>query len=360
MAGRRLRIGLGLLLLVLSVGLLGRPVAGVAANSVGSRWLNHALLAPTLDETGRRRAFETAGVLFVRGTSLAPRDGALFYNLAAIYEAFGDQDGAFRALEAAVARDPDHDLAQFALGQHLAARGWMDAAMDAWRAADAARYFAEQGLDLKGEDPTGALVLCDRAAALDPALAAAYLCRGKVLEALDRWSEALDAYTRAGVLAPHDPEPAYRSGLVLARHSDRPEAAGAHYREALARDRTYRPAVKALMDLLVAQGRCAEADTVAEEGGFAAWSVGQRVQARVKLGDCFLEAGDPAAARDHLGAAVALDAESVKAWWLLAQADFALARDVEAAEACRRVLALDPDHAGARELLDALEGAGGG
>jgi protein O-GlcNAc transferase len=349
-----------LLTLLLALTLLWRPAAGLIANSLGAQPLNAALLAPALTDTERRRAFETAGTHFARGTALAPRNGALLYNLAAIYDAVGDRAAATRALQAAVTRDPDHDLAQFALGQHLAAQGELDAAMDAWRAADAASYFAAQGLDLKGEAPADALQLCDRAAALDPALAEAHLCRAKVLADLERWAEALDAYTRAGVLAPRDPEPSYRAGLVIERHSDRPDDAAAYYRDALARDAAYHPAVKALVAFLAGRGRCEEAQAVAAQGWSTTWKPKQRAQLRLQVGGCFLERDDPAAAREHLSQAVALNPEAAKAWWLLAQADFALARDAEAAEACRRVLALKPDHAGARELLDALQGAPGG
>jgi tetratricopeptide (TPR) repeat protein len=350
----------GFPLILLTLTLLWRPTAGLIANTLGSHHLNEALLAPTLDATQRRRALQTAGTHFARGTALAPRNGALLYNLAAIYDTVGDRAAATRALQAAVARDPDHDLAQFALGQHLAAQGDLDAAMDAWRAADAATYFAEQGLDLKKESPEQALSLCDRAAALDPALAEAHLCRAKVLADLARWAEALDAYTRAGVLAPRDPEPSYRAGLIIERHSDRPDDAAAYYRDALARDGTYHPAVKALVGFLADRGRCGEAAAAAAQRGSTTWKPKQRAQLRLQVGGCFLDRDDPAAAREHLSAAVALNPDAAKAWWLLAQADFALARDAEAAEACRRVLALDPDHDGARELLDALQGAPGG
>lgn len=355
----RIQKALILLTLTLALTLLWRPTAGLIANSLGARFLNRALLTPALDPS-HRRALQTAGAHFARGTALDPRNGALFYNLAAIHDAVGDRDAATRALQAAVARDPDHDLAQFALGQHLAAQGDMDAAMDAWRAADAASDFAERGLDLRREAPADALRLCERAVALDPALAAAHLCRAQVLADLDRGAEALDAYTRAAVLAPHDPQPSYWIGRLIERHSDRPGDAAAYYRDALARDATYHPAVKALVALLADRGRCEEAEAVAERGAFAIWKPQQRAAVRAQVGRCFLDRGDPAAARGHLSAAVALDPDATGAWWLLAQTDFALARDAEAAQACRRVLVLDPDHEGAREMLDALEGASDG
>jgi tetratricopeptide (TPR) repeat protein len=129
-------------------------------------------------------------------------------------------------------------------------------------------------------------------------------------------------------------------------------AAEAHWRAALAERPTYEPARLGLADLLLAGGRWAEAEALAD-----AWAAapGGALGAGLVRGRLLLARKEFAAAQALLRGLAGEHPGAVEARQLLSHALLQEGRDWEAAEqALREVLALDPGHGEARHNLAVL------
>jgi tetratricopeptide (TPR) repeat protein len=364
-------------------------VATVVANNVGSVLLNRALLAPELGSGERTAQAVEAGYAFQDALAWDPLNGQAYYNLTTIYDFWGDDSSAERAVARAAALSPGDACARFRLGQALAERGLEEQALREWRAADAAMYFVTHGQALaRSGDVEGALEQYRRAISINPQLIEGYLRLGQALrrqgqqeEALaalesaaalespmsphryllqaeiyaarEEWSAALRAYQQAAALTPWEPEPHYRLGLVLAQELDRREEAIEWFQRALHLEPDHTPSRQALAQLYIDEGRCDEA---------ARWlapllereTESVAGQQHVLLAHCLLEQGRIDRGLSHLEEAVLLNPRSVRHHLLLAQGYSRAERYRDAIEAYRQVLKLAPDNAQAQKALEEL------
>jgi protein O-GlcNAc transferase len=388
----RAAILLGLTLLALE---FARPlVTSVVYNNVGSVQLDRALLGPGLEPDERAGHAVGAGRMF--GTALAwdPLNGQAYYNLAAVYDVWWETPAAFSALNRSAILNPGDVCARFRFGQALAAQGRGREAVEEWRAADAVEFLLNDGQALASEgDRAGALVQYERAVAVAPDMPEAYYRLGQALAAQGReeealtalewavareplsspkrylvqaeinvareeWAAALAALQQAADLSPDDPTPFYRMGLLLTNKLDDDDAAIARFQAALEIDPYHAASRLMLGQLYGEQGECEAAagwlaPLLSPDGAARAGS-DQAGKAHALLATCLQGEGRGDVAISHLEQAAALNPKSARYLLLLALGYQEVGRTDDAIEAYRRVLALAPDNAQARQALEEL------
>jgi Tfp pilus assembly protein PilF len=172
-------------------------------------------------------------------------------------------------LKKALDRDPRNYQAWFDLGFVLNKLGRAEDSIHAYRQSVAAKPDVfESNLNLglmlaRGNSPEAEQFL--RAATrlkptdqVEEGQARAWLSLGHLLESL-KPEEALDAYQKAALLTPKDPEPHLSAGLLRERQKDFPRAE-AEYKQVLALDPRSSEAVIGLTNLYMKSGRLGEAE----------------------------------------------------------------------------------------------------
>ena len=183
-----------------------------------------------------------------------------------------------------------------------------------------------------------ALEASKEAVRLAPENAACHLARGQALEAAGAAEEAEKSYARAAELAPEDPAPPYRLGrLAEARSHD--EVAIQYYRQALAADPLYEPAIHHLAGQLMDAGAFDEAERLLVA---ALERVPGQTSLRLNLAHTFLRRGNAERAVEEFRTALRSVPEMPEPHYHLGCALVLLKRDQEAAESFRQALAHDP------------------
>jgi tetratricopeptide (TPR) repeat protein len=245
---------------------------------------------------------------------------------------------------AALAREPDHGGARYALGNALMLLGRLDEARQEIRTAMAASpgnplppYLLGQ-VELRAGAPDAALAAFDQAIAAAPRFMPGHLARGDVLLARRDGAAAREAFRRALEIVPES-VPALiglgQANQVLGETAEAEEA----YRRALARDPDAAIALNNLAWLLAEQGRdLPQAEAWARR---AVALVPARPEMRATLGWVQRARGDLAGAAASLEEAARLGATPA----ILVQLGAVyldLGRRAAAAAAADRALALDP------------------
>lgn len=393
---RRCLVLAGLCLLL--VWLLRPFIATVVYNNLGSVRLNRALLAPDLTAEERLDGAVAAGGDFQAALAWDPLNGQAHYNLATLYDFWGDRPSAARAWSRAAALNAHDPSSRFAFGQVLAELGVMGMALREWQAADAALYFVNQGLFLTSAgDHARALEQYQRSLAITPDLVEGYYHLGRALMALgereqslaaleqaavleppssprryllqaevytarEEWTAALAAYRRAIDLTPDDPVPHYRIAWVLDQKLGEKQTAIAHYERALQLNRDYVPPRLTLAALYEERGDC---DAVArwldpflalagEPDARGDVAIRQAERTHRRLGICLLDQGRWDEALFHLQGALALTPRSIDAHFDLAKAYVQARRYHEAIDVYLQIREFLPDNAQAQQALEEL------
>jgi tetratricopeptide (TPR) repeat protein len=181
---------------------------------------------------------------------------------------------------------------------------------------------------------------------------AAIIADGQQFLAGKQYESALRAFQEAQAVAPRDPWPIYNIGRV---HSDlhRAYAAERCYREALALDPDFVPALADLATTIGAMGRSREALSLLERAQAAK---PDNVSIRMMLGQNLLREGQSERAIEALEGALRLPGAAGKAdlFVLLGQAHFGAGHDECARQALEKALQIDPRMARAHLRLNQL------
>lgn len=387
MKQRRRWLLLGALLL-LSLLLRLPTLVAIFYNNLGSLSIERSRFASNASVHAAQ--IEQARTRFQAGIRWGAPTARLHTNLATLYINAQEITAAERALRRATELAPHDRRAQFQLGQVLALQGKFDAALAAWRAADAAQYFVQQGQALardgKFEDAVRyyeralliqpdlyegyeylgrallrlglkeeALNAFSSAVVLEPETSAhRYLLQAEIHIAREEWQAAVAAYQQAAALAPKDPAPHYEMGLILQRDPTSEERALAHFRYALRLNPDHVAARLALGQLYAKRGNCEEAISALSPLFVSGFSEGVRTQAQAIAGRCLMDQGHPREALVYLEQVVALNPQSVPHRCALADAYAQVGRYHDAIETYLQVLEIKPDNARARQALEAL------
>lgn len=389
---RRLK-RIGVLCVFLLLCLWGLPrLAGLMCNNLGSLAINRMLFAPS--PAVQLLQFQRAESHLRRGLrwSAVPREvtAQLYTNLALLYRDVQQVDAAEQALRQAVMLNPDHRPAQFQLGQLLAEQGEDEAALTAWRAADAAQYFLRRGKALVRDGQLEAAVrqyetalniqpdlyegyehlartlrrlgLTEEArAALRSAIALApptsahrYLLQAELHLAHDEWQAAVDAYQQAAVLDPWDATSLYRSANLRLEKLQDVSGAIADYERAVSRDPQHTAARLALGELYQARRACADV------GNWVAPLLSEdtdpqtAARAHALVGTCLLSRTDGSGLW-YLEQAVALQPQTVRYRLALADGHRQFGYNQKARTLYREVLEMAPDNAAAQQAIQELD-----
>jgi tetratricopeptide (TPR) repeat protein len=326
----------------------GAHTVAVALNNWGSQNLDRALLVP--DSPSPPDSLVDAGRRFQAALRVAPRYAPAYDNLGTIYAQWGDVAASAEAFARAVAADPNDRLAYFQLGLAQAALGDEAAARESWRWAGAGAYFIRRAKDALGAGDLAAGMLdALRAVEIDPADVRAYEVLADVYVKQGNIDAALQVYRAA----PDPAESLYKAGALL-RKQHRPAEAIQALQQALAQSPDHLSARLELGRVYSDEGDCEQARVwLAPLMTTSLWRA-REPKSYVVVGRCLLQQDDPLAALTYLSEAVALDAKSVDARWLMGQAYEAAGYPDAAVEMYRQVLRIKPDHGPATKALESL------
>jgi tetratricopeptide (TPR) repeat protein len=345
-----------------AVGILERFVAANPQDADGYLLLGTALaLVPQ-----RSAALEA----LQHAVKLAPFSVAAQHGLAMALARFGELEEARRAFERTLALDPELAPAHGSLAAILAAQGELEAAAGHFteairlerNPAAIARYHYQRGRVYRQRNqPRQAVEDFERAVALSPDFAKAYLELGIArVESQDNQG-AFTALRRAVELAPQDPDARYELGLHCLR-LERPAEALEHLMVASGLRPDNRNVLLALARALSAAGRTEEARRLFERLRRAAKAEAFHDPNEAKAGELNNEGvslekeGRLAEALEKYRAAVALEPRELTFRRNLAFALCRLERWPEAVAELREVLRIRPgDVEATRALYIALE-----
>ncbi|MBI5868986.1 MAG: tetratricopeptide repeat protein [candidate division Zixibacteria bacterium] len=180
-------------------------------------------------------------------------------------------------------------------------------------------------------------------------LGLAYLGKSDTDNALSSFRITARASSKLG-------QPHFNMGEIAAARGQIDEAAG-HYRDAIKADSLYGAAYNALGILYAKQGQLDSAIAVLKR---CTTNVPEYATAWANLGGVSLQANEPQIAIDPLKHALDLNPRSVAIRFNLALAYSRSGNASEATRQLREILAIDPSHQGAQQLLSTLEAQGGG
>lgn len=300
----------------------------------------------------RRGALDEAVQWLEEAAEIAPDEPAVVGNLGNLYRASGALDRAVACYRRVLEAVPDSVAAFNNLGLALKSKGDIDDAIAVYRRA----------LEI---DPTSAEVQCNLGAALlvqgapeeargvlegalrtQPGSVEARTNLGSALRALGRHEEAIEAFRMVVATAP-DRAGAHSDLADALQHAGRPQEAIKAYLEALRREPNSAPILDSLAKTYAAVGQYDKAASMVERAkALADGSVDTAMTSPTRQVGA---AGDFESAADR----VPDDPRSLEG---LAYAHFLLGEDDEARRLYQRVLALDPDAATARHILNSLSG----
>jgi predicted O-linked N-acetylglucosamine transferase (SPINDLY family) len=283
----------------------------------------------------------------------APEYAAAHLNLGIGLEALGDQDGAMRSYEAALARDPGNPYVLYNLGKLAYARGSPGRAETlVLQALKARPQFPEASVVAAGirealGDPAAAAVHLESALRQRPDYAGAAYNYGLVLGKLGRSAEAESALRRALELDPVSVDAARALGEVLSERGAASEAE-ACYRSALALQPGRGDVTNLLGHALAAQGKLAEAEALYRS---LLASDPRSIDALCNLGTVLHLRKSMAAAAACYREAIALAPDAHEAHFNLGNVLKDQGRAKESIASYRKAISLRPDYAPARWAL---------
>ena len=292
----------------------------------------------------RSRSADYAGAIRDAGAALAidpSLDGAR-YNLGIAQLKAGDGAAAAATL-ARYAGQPSPAAVQAALGLALAAlerhaesASALQAAIETGARDPALLLALIRALEAAG-DAAGAEQWRDRLLREAPGSAAALLIEGDALDRGSDWAGAESAYRRAVAADPRLPGAHYSVGLMSYKRRRYDEAARA-FREELALQRAFAPALRYLALLELDRGRPSHAVPLLERLSVLAPTDKQVWR---DLGRAYLEAGRAPDAVAALRRAVERSPDEPNGHFLLGRALRAVGREAEGAEAMRNATRLN-------------------
>ena len=375
-------------LIAVAWGVIGPWLVSLAYNNYGSLRLNRALLATGPMAQAKQADSAGAGAAFQSALAWMPGNGLAYYNLGAIYSAWGQPGTAAEAFSRAVTELPWDVSAHFQLGQAYAASGREDLARPEWNQARAAPFFVTQSrAQLAQDDSRAARRSLEIALELEPglpevhyALGRLYADEGKIAQAIQSvqaglgrdhspigqwvaraqiailqqdWPAVLKYYQQAQSVEPGNPALAIKIGQTYA-DLGRTEQAAAYFRQAIQLDPDYLPAYASLVGLYAQTGNCPLAEDDLEQTPALRQTDDRVAELEGTVAVCWIKANQPARAVPLLERAVSRKPDGVGYRLNLAQAYAAGGRFQDAIREYRAVLQLDPNNARARADLQGL------
>lgn len=318
----------------------------------GSQPRNVDVMSALASLARRRGALDEAVRWLEQAAEIAPDEPAVVGNLGNIYRATGAMERAVACYRRVLEAVPDSLAACNNLGLALKSKGDVDSAIAVYRRALAidpaspevqcnlGAAFLEQGA---AEE---ARVVLEGALRTQPGSAEARTNLGSALRALGRHEDAVEAF-RAVVATAPDRAEAHSNLADALQDAGRPQEAIDAYLEALRREPN---STRILANLAKAYAAVGQYDR-------AASMVGRANAPADGLSDAATTSRAPqVGTADDFQRAVERDPDDPRSLEGLAYAHFLLGENDEASRLYQRVLALDPDAATARHILDSLSG----
>ncbi len=291
--------------------------------------------------------FDEAIEAYKKVAEMRPDNAESYRDLGVVYKSAGRLAEAAAAYTQVVRLDPNSPESQRSLGKALAIYGRVEEAAAAYLRAiklkpgwmDAHFNLAElyQGASRWEE----ALAEYRRVTQLKPDMFEAHNNMANILKDMGRWDQSIAAYRKAVQLKPDNATVHFNLGQTF-QAADRLEEAVAEYRLTIQIDPKYFPAHASMAITLATLQRYDEAMKC--HAAAAAIDADSAIT-HVAMGEILLHKLDAQAAIGHLRRAVTVEPGNPSAWGRLGTALRAAGKFDEAADAFRRVMALQPDSA---------------
>jgi tetratricopeptide (TPR) repeat protein len=383
--------GFTTLALAIAAGALFFGLGGLSAwhNDLGHLALDHGLLQA--DSREGDAFLNRAGQQFQEALRWNPQNGWAYYNLGAIYLAWGQARAAQEAFERAARAIPENQLTNYQLGILYDEQDQEEQAIAAWQKAGAAPWLVAEGRECQSQgDSACAERFYELAIAVQPEtreahyrLGVLYAGLGRKAEAIEaynralslesernperfliearmralegQWEAAIAAYQQAIALNPYDSEPYEEIGAILLSQLHDVEGAIGWY-QAASRVEPQRAAVPLTLAGIYAEAQsCPDAEIYYRQAlELSQESPTTAAEAQAGLSRCALASGDAEAAAQAAEEAVAAQPEAAGYRVLLGDAYVESGHFELAIASYRAALELEPGNRRARQQLEAL------